>query len=110
MEGNWPFFFFFLVAIYHTYYHLSQNKYFENTTLISYVCVYNYKFTEFAYLFCMNFQIEGWILLFQKIWLKKTKGEENMIGQKLYCSVFRNLIKSNFSKYEMTSHLLLIFL
>ena len=67
------------------------------------------KFVEFIYLFYMNFQTEGWILLFQKIWLKKTKGEENMIVQKFCCSVFLNLIKSNLSKYEMTFHSLLIF-
>lgn len=65
------------------------------------------KFIEFTYLFYMNFQTDGWILLFQKIWLKKTKGEENMIVQKLCCSVL--LIKSNLSKYEMTFHSLLIF-
>lgn len=65
---------------------------------------------ELVYLFCMNFQIEGWILLFQKIWLKKTKGKENMIGKKLFYSVFLSLIESNLSKYEVTSHSLLIFL
>lgn len=58
----------------------------------------------------MDFQIGGWVLLFQKIWLKKTKGEENMTGQKLYCSVFLNLMKGNLSKYERTSSSLLIFL
>lgn len=67
----------------------------KNTALISYVCVYNYVCRICLYLFCMNFQIEGWILLFSKIWLKKNRGEENTIGQKLYYSVFLNLIKSN---------------
>lgn len=58
---------------------------------------------------CEFSKLKVGFLLFQKIWLKKTKGEENMIGQKLCYSVFLNLIKSNLSKYEMTSYSLLIF-
>lgn len=73
---------------------------FKNTA--HYVCVYNHVCRICLYLFRINFQIDGWISLFYKIY-KKTNGEGNMIGWKLYYSVFLNLIKNSHSKYEMTS-------
>lgn len=61
--------------------------------------------------FMWIFKIEGWIFVISKDLASENlpKGEENMIGQKLYYSVFLNLIKSNLGKYEMTSCSLLVF-
>lgn len=74
--------------------HLSQNKYFQNIGLISYV--FTYRFAEFVCQFCMNFHTESEFCCFKRFGLRKL--EENLIGQKLYYFVFLNLIKNNLTK------------